>query len=226
MKLKLKKEGFTLIEILIAMTMITLVFGMVYGTSSAISKSIRAYNARRELILPAKTAFLQMARQLRCAYAPLQNNAIEKEKPTNYFTCTGKPDSFLHLITSGGNSAGNFAPAGLYEVAYKFDETEGTLLYKQRQFASAAANNELNDNWRPLASGIDKIVFNFFDGKNWQQNWDWKDQQRLPQAVGIEISLKDGHGVQYKYETTAYVWFAQNQRNRIESKQLASVRKQ
>jgi type II secretion system protein J len=220
MKLKLRQNGFTLIEMLIAVTMITLVFGMVYGTSSAISKSIRSYNAKRELTLPAKTAFVQMTRQLRCAFAPLQNNINETEKPVNYFSCTGKPESYLNLITSGGNSA------GLYEVAYKFDEAEGTLLYKQRQFAAAAANNELNDNWRPVASGIEKIVFKFFDGKTWQQSWNWKEKQNLPQAVSIELTLKDKRNVQFKYETTALVSLAQNQRNQIESKQLASTRKQ
>jgi type II secretion system protein J len=214
MKLNFKKNGFTLIEILIAVTMITLIFGMVYGTSSAISKSIRSYDSRRELILPAKTVMTQISRQLRCVYAPLQNN--ETENPVNFFSGSETLDNVLNFVTAGDN--------GLYQTSYKFDHADGTLFYKQKPFTALAVNNEINNNWRPIASNIEKMSFNFYDGINWQQNWNWKEKQRLPRAVSIELSIKDKRGVEYKYETTAFVCFAQNQQNQIESKQLASAR--
>ena len=144
MKINFKKNGFTLIEILIAVTMITLIFGMVYGTSSAISKSIRSYNTKREIILPAKTAVLRMTSQIRCAYAPLQADENGKENPVNFFSGSNESDNVLKFVTAGDN--------GLYEVAYKYDKAERTLLYKHRPYTAAALNNGLNENWRPVAS--------------------------------------------------------------------------
>jgi prepilin-type N-terminal cleavage/methylation domain-containing protein len=230
-------RGFTLIEILVAMAMVALVFALVYGANSAITRAVRAYNARRDLVLPAKKVIEQMARQIRCAYAPsasdipgptgtsTETNESATEKGFAYFSgnCPDKPGTVLRLVTTSGKSAGHYPTDGLFEAAYKFDKAAGVLFYEQRQFAPVGENPE--ENWQPVAGGIDRINLTFFDGKTWQQSWDLYDQkQRLPIAVSIEITLKGEHNFQYRYETVAFAWSAQTPPT--ESRQLASARKQ
>jgi type II secretion system protein J len=237
MKRKSNNRGFTLIEILIAMAMVALIFAMVYGTNSAITRAVCAYNARQDLVLPAKKVIEQMARQIRCSYAPsansisgstspaTQTSKTDTEKGFNYFSgnWNDTTDSILRLVTTSGNSTGQYAPSGLFEVAYKLDKDTGILFYDQRQFAPVS--EDLNGNWRPVAQGIDQIALKFFDGKTWQQSWDWFDQkQRLPVAVSIEITLQGEHNFRYRYETVAFTWSAQTRQT--ESKQLATARKQ
>jgi prepilin-type N-terminal cleavage/methylation domain-containing protein len=241
MKRKTNNQGFTLIEILVAMAMITLIFAMVFGVNSAISRAVRTYDARQELVVPVKKVIQQIARQIRCSYAHSAENSIRlssgetpvqtgfaaktseivSEKGFNYFSSNENTENILQLVTTSTEQA------GLFEVAYKFDKAAGILYYDQRQFAAVPAGKNLVENWLPVAYGIDEINLKFFDGKNWQQSWDWFDQkQRLPVAVSIEITLKGEHNIQYRYETVAFAWSAQNRSNQTESRQIVSARTQ
>lgn len=227
---KPNNKAFTLIEILTALAMITLIFAMVYGTNAAVSKAVRAYNARRDLTGPAKNIIQQMARQIRCSYAPsaenisnptvtaFQINKTDDKKDFAWFSgnCTS---TLLHIVTTSGLSILHNSPQGIFDVAYKFDNAAGTLFYDQRQFTPVC--KDLKQNWRPVAEGIDQITLRFFDGKQWLQTWDWSEQKKLPPAVSIKITLKGEQNFQYQYETIACTTVSDTRTEQTKSTLLA-----
>ena len=43
-----------------------------------------------------------------------------------------------------------------------------------------------------VAEGVERVSFKFFDGEEWQPNW---DELELPKGVEISLSLKDKEGL-------------------------------
>jgi len=239
MKRKPNNRGFTLIEILLAMVMVTVIFAMVYGTHSTISRTVKAYTSRRESVLPVKKVIQQIARQIRCSYAPSTDNAsastvpvtetnrTDTENKAAYFSGYGKDRTagILRLVTTSGISTGQHTNAGMFEVAYKFDKATGVLFYDQKRFVPAPVSRGIKENWWPVAKDIEQITLQFFDGRTWLKSWDWNEQGKPPEAVSIEITLKGEHNFRYQYETVAYVHSGGGRLESKESKQLAAARK-
>ncbi|MHC4244281.1 MAG: PulJ/GspJ family protein, partial [Planctomycetota bacterium] len=62
------RAGFTLIEILVAVTIIVTIVSMVYGSYFATAKSTDAYQARMTTSGQTRKVLDRMARQIRCSY--------------------------------------------------------------------------------------------------------------------------------------------------------------
>jgi len=233
------KGGFTLVEILVAMTIIVTILSMVYGSYFATSKSTQAYKARMTLSQQQRKVLEQMARQIRCSYAgkagkhtypisiPQQGKAVPASA-IDYFN--GNPDEpsgeILHLVTTNGFSVGQDPRDGLFEVTYKFDKSKGLLFLSQGRFAATPKSAVQRKNWQPIAKDVECLKLAFFDGQEWLNKWDFKDKRELPCAVRIEISGEDENYQQYHYGTIAYVCCRKNQAKRAQSDTLVSVDRQ
>ena len=126
------KDGFTLVEILVAMAIIVTIVSMVYGSYFATSKSAQAYKSRITLSQQGRKVLGQMTRQIRCSYAskadkntypaPIpQQGKADPAIVINYFNGNSDEPSgeILHLVTTNGFSVGLVPSNGLFEVTYK-----------------------------------------------------------------------------------------------------------
>ena len=96
MKHGVNKDGFTLLEALVAMAIVVSIVSMVYGSYFATSKSADVYKARMTTSESAGGVLQQMARQIRCSYAraagdspasiekPLLKTKTILDKPVNF----------------------------------------------------------------------------------------------------------------------------------------------
>lgn len=232
--------GFTLVEILVAVTIIVGIVSMVYGSYFATSKSAQACKAKMSLSQQGRKVLEQMARHIRCSYVPAAkkyaysvtpNSKQRKQIPEdeiNYFK--GNPDEptgeILHFITMNGIFTGRNSSDGLFEVAYKFDKSRGVLSFSQRRFVGTAKSIAEKRNWQPIARNIECIELDFFDGKQWLNNWDFKDKGKLPSAVKINIICEDENYRQCHCSTVAYVFCQNNQGKESRRDALVSVNKQ
>ena len=64
-----RQRGFTLIEILVAVALISIVLSMVYGTYVTTTRSAQACKSRIVLCEQGRTTLEQIARHIRCSYA-------------------------------------------------------------------------------------------------------------------------------------------------------------
>jgi len=231
MKHKADKTGFTLIEMLVAVTMIVTIVSMVYGSYSATSKSAEAYKARMTLGDHARSVLQQMARQISCCYggapadstdptkaAPPKTTAI-LQSPVNYFK--GGPSApngeILHLVTTSALSGGPDVAGGLFDAAYRFDKSTHILFASCTRFVQTPKGLVDERDWSPLIENVEHIELTFFDGRQWVGEWDFTRRKNLPAAVRIDIACRDENRRQCIYGTVAYICCSNSRNNKTAS---------
>jgi prepilin-type N-terminal cleavage/methylation domain-containing protein len=219
MKHKADKTGFTLIEMLVAVTMIVTIVSMVYGSYSATSRSAEAYKARMTLADHARSVLQQMARQVRCCYggapadstdptkAALPKTAAILQSPVNYFK--GGPSApngeILHLVTTSALSGEPDPAGGMFDTAYRFDKSTHILFVSCTRFVQAPKGLVEERDWSPLIENVEHIELGFFDGRQWLGEWDFTRMKNLPAAVRIDIACRDENRRQCSYGTVAHI---------------------
>ncbi len=212
------RAGFTLIEILVASTIIVTIVSMVYGSYFATAKSADVYQARMVTSGQTRKVLDQMARQIRCSYigeaiedtylagTGSSTNTIRKG-PVIYFSY--EPDApgsgTLRLVTTNKLFCDDEYANGLVDIAYKYDKNLGTLYLSQRSFVGIPQEQLEDRNWRPLLENVESVELDFFDGRQWLPEWDFERKKQLPLAVKIGITSKDENNRQCRYGTIAYV---------------------
>jgi len=218
--------GFTLLEILLAVTIIAAIVSMVYGSYIATIRSIEAYEATIAVSQNTRAALAQITRQIRCAYVPQSLYVVEgsqkafgnsklppkldgvlSEEMANYFS--GNAESLngevLHLVTTAGRLEEPQSIYGLFEVAYRFDRNKGALFLSQQRFLRTPDSMTRSGNWQQVISGVENLELAFFDGQKWLNKWDFKDRRRPPYAVKINIICQDKNYRRCRYATLAYI---------------------
>jgi type II secretion system protein J len=224
MKNKYGKNGFSLVEILVAMTIIVAIVSMVYGSYFATSKSTQVYKSRIALFQQGRKLLGQMTRQIRCSYAPAACGELVEagEKPVSISFFDGDQDNpsgeILHLITTSGFWENRDSTDGPFEAVYKFDKNKDTLFLSQRRFISLSESAVQKKNWQPVASNISRLELAFFDGWQWLKSWNFNDKKRLPSAVKLDITFEDENYRQYHYGTTVYSYCRENQSKETQEK--------
>jgi len=231
------KNGFTLVEILVAVAIIAAIVSMVYGSYFVTSKSAQACKRRIAASRQARELLGRMAQQIRCSYA----GSVQKSKPAagkgslkkektqeniiNYFNGSSGEmgGQILCLVTT--NSILEQKSPGLFEVTYKFDKNIGTLFLSQERFVDAPKSLIEDRNWQPLAENIESIELEFSDGRHWLPTWDFKEKKTLPYAVKINLTCRDENYRQYSFGTAAYICSRKNQVIKTTSETLVSVNK-
>ncbi len=217
--------GFTLIEILVAMTIIVMIASMVYGSYFATAKSADACKARMTTSGQTQKVLRQMARQIRCSYAgkvakdteltgidSSRTNKIRKS-PVVYFSY--EPDApgngILYMVTTHRLFCQDGYANGLSDVAYKFDKNSGSLSLSQRSFVGTSEEHLEDRSWRELLVNVESLELDFFDGRQWLAEWNFERKKKLPVAVKVGIISKDENSRLYHYGTIAYVGCSSNQ---------------
>jgi len=222
--------GFTLVEILVAVTIIVTVLSIVYGTYFAISKSAQMCKVRIDVLQEGQKVVGQMARQMRCSYAgpveehPKSISRQSDEKNTDaiaYFNCNtvNQEGIILHFVTTHCWGAQNTTD-GLFEVNYKFDKGTGLLFLSQKRFDGTTEGTSQKRTWSQIAKNIEYLETVFFDGTQWLKNWDFKNEMKLPAAVKIGITCRDEYGRQYRYSTIAHIFCSENYKGKAQPEEL------
>jgi general secretion pathway protein J len=231
-----RRDGFTLIEILVSVTIIATIVSMVYGSYFATAKSADAYKARMTASGQTQKVLRWMAQQIRCSYVGKMAEEEEtelggtdssrtskiKKSPAIYFSYEpGAPgNGTLQLVTTHMLFCEDGYASGLVDIAYKFDKNSGTLSLSQRRFVGTPENYLEDRNWRPLLENVVSVEFDFFDGRQWLQEWDFELKKKIPASVKIGITSKDENDRKCHYGTIAYVGCSANSTQEILSETL------
>lgn len=215
-----QKKGFTLIEVIIAAAIIVSILSMLYGTYFTIARSTKAARSKQALSQQAQKTITQLARQIRCSYAATHSRDANKtgdrsrqktedtKKRFDYFSGNANHlTEILHLVTTNSFTASKDSPEGLFEVIYKFNKNEGVLYLNQEQFVGVTKKT-VKKQWIPIAENIHSLELKFFDGRLWSNKWIYKERQKLPDAVEINIAFEDQNGRTYECNTVANVYCA------------------
>lgn len=186
------KGGFTLIEVLVAITVASLVLLSVYGVFTSISAAKTRLEAEEEGYRLARVLFDRIGREVRGAYLRADNPATLFAGGTD-----GEGRPFLALSTAASTPASG-REGGISVVRYTLrpdGETAGEkVLFRQEYpfFDRTAARPEYR-----LTGGITEFRLRFFAESEWRE--EWATGSGLPQQVEMSLTLTvDGRPVVFR----------------------------
>jgi len=216
------RSAFTLLEILVAMSIIILILGAVYGSYRAMATSISHCRPRNILEQQANLFLLRLNSELRCCYAGQQNqrlgtanvNAFENELPAEvgqqemHTLFLGEEVSagkiFLRFVTSFTSNTNQNEP-GLAIVSYKLDDSRKVLLRNVRKYTKKLENDDNDFKGVAVLSNVKSISCEYCENKKWQNEWKSEDMNILPQAVRISLVLEGDQTGPVSFESCAYI---------------------
>jgi len=200
-------SAFTLIELLIALSMLVIILGAVYGTFTATVGTLPRVQAKTALELEARSILRRMTREIRGCYpgrSREQQKSSDKDArsvrlgqavPNFFAEKNASEGEILRFVTTAGVSALEENSVGLSAVSYLFDESEGALLRRQSNAISKPESTDGDEDWLPLSGNVRSIVVEYFDGEKWHDEWDADEKDGLPRAVRITLEMEGDESV-------------------------------
>jgi len=216
----MRKTGFTLIEIIIAIAIVFTILSVVYATYFATAGSVERCQTKIDAAYQARTLLEKMSRQIRCTYRIPDNKlpAIEPKSQDRTLniknaSCSSleateekNDDHIMSLITTAGIFNDKLLAHGPFKIVYKHDPDLKTLFYSQKKYIPISKNNSdssrqrfnlsltddtANENWFPISQNISRIELSFYDNDKWLDHWSYREKRQLPKAVKIKLILED-----------------------------------
>jgi len=176
-------KGFTLLEILVAISIASLLLLAIYGVFGTLSQAREQVEARGAVYHQARILFDRLGREL---HSPADFNQTSLSG--------GKDDrgrTYLELDTI---AATPMSGAAGVEATVRYLWTEDTTpestekaLYRSERISWT------DDDGQPgqrLLAGVADFAVGFYDGAQWQQSW--SQSSGKPEAVRIDLALVDG----------------------------------
>ena len=202
-----KRKAFTLLEIIIALSMLVLILGSVYGTYTAATRSLAHSQPRHALQQQAGIFMQRIASEIRCCYAGYQ---YESPRPaTKTIQTVGKKHlqqedaslfeggevssgrSFFKFVTSAVASKREHSLGGLAIVEYMLDSSTNTLSRCKRRYIGGFEVDKDNYDWHVVLENVHAITVEYFDGEDWLKGWNSNDMEGLlPKAVRISLVMQ------------------------------------
>ena len=214
-----KRLAFTLIEILVALSMIALVLAAVYGSYTAATTAIVRCKPRTVLGQQARLFLQRMTCELRCSYAGRPDESgesltgrlpgeegVEQERMSLFVSEEISSDkTFLRFVTSIVSSKKDYSIGGLARVSYRLDKSGTVLLRSERTYVGGFENNYKNETWRPVVSNVETMAFEYYDGEKWLEEWDSNNRSGLPLAVRTSLVLETEEAGSLSFMSCAHI---------------------
>ncbi len=201
----MKKAGFTILEILMAVTILVIVVSIIYSTYASTTGVINECRQKVDLNYLAGTILDRMSEEISSAYyiaesgvldfrgEDYEENGLETDRLN--FVC------LLPLRNAGTNAEWSLTEVGYY-IKKKNDTLAGSLL--RRTSSEVDKNVETGGLSRVLSRSVKVLSLEYFDGSQWQKEWRSRMEKGLPRAVRIYLVLeKDGR--ELELETVVYL---------------------
>jgi len=215
MKRRANMGGFTLVEALIAITILGFIGMLTYGTfAKAMDARDRAQNITGRYH-QMRQAMQRMATEISMAFISAHKDCDEPRGETQF---VGKRapngmrldfDSFSHFKSRADANESDQNELS-YFVARDPDDSDKTALIRREQ-APIADEPDEGGVQQVLARDVKSLNFEFYDAKEdrWDKDWDstsLDQKRRLPKFVSIEIKAAGPSGKEETFVTKARIF--------------------
>ncbi len=189
---KVRRDGFTLVELLLAAALGALVVTAAFSSISVVLKGYKKYRDRAEIYEPARLALARMSREISSVFvSPHENRTHFVGIPQVIEGVSMDQLSFIATVNDPLRS--DEGESDLCEVHYMIDIDPET----PERWLQVRYDPTLDDD--PMTGGTSHLLgprvvavrFLYFDGNYWMNEWD--SEEEIPMAVSITIGVtKDG----------------------------------
>jgi prepilin-type N-terminal cleavage/methylation domain-containing protein len=183
----LKSKGFTLLEVLVTLTILTMLLGVIFG---CLHMGIRAWEKGEEIAEENQEMRIVkdlISQQIRSIY-PYRFREGNIESPA----FKGEDDSIRFISTMGATSRG---AVGLTFVSYFIDPSYGLMLCEKRIFDRKTFEDEWNmeEDAIPFSSLVSEIAFEYEgeEGEEGSKEWDANKEGGFPHIVRVSLRYKE-----------------------------------
>ncbi|MCF6179392.1 MAG: prepilin-type N-terminal cleavage/methylation domain-containing protein [Geopsychrobacter sp.] len=173
-----RQQGFTLLEVLIAIALASILLTSIYGVVSTTSDAKEKIESQGAALHLGRVLIARLDREL--LGLNLENLG---STPALRGGINSLGETYIELLTNSGGGLRQ-ATRQIYYRLGPDKEGQMTLWRAEKSFNSLLAAHEEN-----LAHGIDKLSFYFFDGHSWRNEWNSLNNGQ-PMLVKAEFSLQ------------------------------------
>ena len=186
-----QNKGFTLLELLIALTLLVLLSGTLYGTWFTVIKGRDSASARIENLREVRTTLDMLRRELASAFYNKENKRLHfiVEDRDSF----GKPSSSLDFTTITTPLAGTAPCSDIVAVRYSPVENNGKIQLSREETDIFLANKPVT---YPQMEDLQGFLVECYNGSTWVKSWDTTLNNGLPQAVRVTLTNQEGDNKQ------------------------------
>jgi general secretion pathway protein J len=184
------ERGFTLVEILVAISILAIVLTSVYGIFTSVSLARGRLDADSADYHRARVIFDRLGRELRGAYFNPNYDDLEFAGES----IDGGNLQELELTTTAVSPLSQIG-SGVARVRYRLvadpEDAAGRLvLLRSEQPAYQPSNNGTDADMMRLAAGIESLLIRFYAEDQWQTGWEGRVAGGLPEMVEMTLQLR------------------------------------
>ena len=180
-----RRNGFTLIEVLVSLTLLTVVLGAVYSSFFSVQRAVERFDNVSLHYHEARTTLDIIRREIEAAILknPKQEELIDRAT----FEVKDR-DIYGKTVSSMDLTAFSFRGIGMSTVSYFVEENNKVLsLMKKEKLPIITSEGYTVD----LIEGIESFAVEVLFNNKWVKTWNAADTRKLPVAVKVTIEFED-----------------------------------
>ncbi|MEW6602199.1 MAG: type II secretion system protein GspJ [Nitrospirota bacterium] len=178
-------SGFTLVEILISLTLLTAVLGAVYSSFFSVQRAVERFDKISLKYHEARTALDMMRREVEGAI--VKNARADENRIRAGFVIKDR-DVFGKSTSSLDLTAFSFKASNLNTMSYYVTEKDGKLNLLKSESPAAVPTKEYKVD---IIEGIESFTIETLFNQKWVRTWDTELTGKLPEIVKISIEFDD-----------------------------------
>lgn len=180
------QSAFTLIEVLISLTLLTVVLGAVYSSFFSVQRALERFDSISLKYHEARTSLDIMRREIESAL--IKNPSVEDEEKAKAGFIIKDRDIFGKNTSSLDLTAFSFRGNSLNVISYYVVENNGELILTKKEAPGIAGPKEFTvDIIENIKSFTVETLFN----NKWVKTWDAAETGKLPEVVRLSIEFDD-----------------------------------
>ncbi|MDF1553694.1 MAG: type II secretion system protein GspJ [Deferrisomatales bacterium] len=195
-------NGFTLLEVLLALGMLALVISLIQGVYSGTTRSRQASRETAEETHAAAFVLHRLADELAMAYLDPARTAA-----TGLLVNTDSDEVSSVAFTTRVPPVSGFSSGGDAEVAYFVEsDGDGGQVLQRRESADLDGDLASGGETYLLIEGLARFTVECYDGERWLTGWDSAeraDPPRLPLSARITLAWRSPDGETERVYRTA-----------------------
>lgn len=180
-------RGFTLLELLIALALLTILSSAIYGTYFALMRGRESATAGMESRRELRVTLDMLRRELNSAWYNRSNKRLHfVVEDRDIF---GKPASALDFTAITPPSHTSFPASDMVTLRYQPVEKEKKLLLGRKIRDVFMTDEPVR---YPQMEELEGFLVECYDGGKWVKSWDTSINMGLPKSVRVTVRVREG----------------------------------